>query len=150
MIVWQGLGILVVLIGGASFSVVQLVTDALFGKHYFALEAWPAGILLLSAPAVADAAEPLFPRGTGFYFSPIKFLVVVATYFTWISICNWVNRDAQSLSLAVSTWNGVMLAAGLVGLLIVWAVPTFFLSWLVLVVAVAAAAYSYVHVRNQK
>jgi hypothetical protein len=52
MIIWQGAGILVVVIAGLSFVLMQLLTDALFGKHYFVEEAWPKIVAALVAGAI--------------------------------------------------------------------------------------------------
>src|SRR5262245_17575527 len=105
-------------------------------------------LVLLSLPALAWADE--FPRGPGFYFSPVKLVLIVVVYFVWVSICNWVDKDTETVSLPADKWNGLLLGAGALGLLIVWMLPAFFLSWLLLVIGVAAAALGYVYVRNQK
>src|SRR5262245_11133712 len=106
-----------------------------------------AGLFL--SPAVADAAA-VFPRGPGFYFNLVNLALVLLVYFIWLSVCNWVNKDAQVLHLPVDMWNGILFGAGAVGLFLVWIMPAFTLSFLLLVILFAAAAASYVYVRNQE
>src|SRR5262245_22212297 len=91
-------------------------------------------LVLLCAPALVWAQE--FPRGPGFYFSPVKLGLIIAAYFVWVSICNWVDKDTETVGLPTDKWNGLLLGAGALGLLIVWMLPAFFLSWLLLVIAI--------------
>lgn len=109
-----------------------------------------AAVTVAAWPTWAEAADPSFPRGPGFYFHPVKLAALLLTYFAWIGICSWVDRDARQLSLPTDVWNGSLLAGGLVGLLLVYFLPVFWLSWLLLVVLSGGAALAYVQVRNQK
>jgi type II secretory ATPase GspE/PulE/Tfp pilus assembly ATPase PilB-like protein len=89
-------------------------------------------------------------RGPGYYFSLPKLGLVLVVFFCWITTCTWVNRDADKLSLNTGLWNGLMLGAGLLGLLAVWAVPALFPGLLLFIVLYAGAALGYVAVRNRK
>ncbi len=106
--------------------------------------------LALLLPELAAAAEPLFPRGPGIYFHPLKLVVLTLAYFGWVRTCGWVDRDARTLDLPIDFWNAMLLAAGLVGLLAVWFVPSFLASFAVFLLLFAAAALSYVNLRNQQ
>jgi type II secretory ATPase GspE/PulE/Tfp pilus assembly ATPase PilB-like protein len=106
-----------------------------------------AGVLLL--PELALAALP-FPRGSGFYFNLYRLLAVLALYLGWMRICWWVDQDADELGLSKHrTWNAGLLAAGAVGLLAVWMMDSFLLSFLLLLVLCLAPALAYVWVRNK-
>jgi general secretion pathway protein E len=105
-------------------------------------------LLMLVGPAIAQAADK-FPRGEGFYFSPFKLLAVLVVYFAWLRTCWWVNQDAQELKLPTETWNPVLLGAGLVGLLLVWLLPWFWLGVVVFLVLYLAATLTYVGLRNE-
>src|SRR5262249_37468081 len=83
------------------------------------------------------------------YFSIPKLVVLLAVYLCWVSVCSWVDRDAQKLGLSTDTWNPILLGAGLVGLLVVWLLPIFWIGLLILLILGGAAALSYVHVLNQ-
>ncbi len=89
-------------------------------------------------------------RGPGFYFSLVKLGLVLVVYFCWITTSTWVNRDAEKLELNTGLWNGLMLAAGLLGLLAVWTIAAFFPGLLLLIVLYAGASLAYVVVRNRK
>jgi len=113
---------------------------------------WSAPLILAGfflSPGIADAADA-FPRGPGFYFNIVNLVLILIVYLAWLSVCNWVNKDAQDLHLSVDSWNGLLFGAGAGGLLLVWVMGVFTLSWLALVVLFAAAALSYVYVRNQE
>jgi hypothetical protein len=90
------------------------------------------------------------PRGPGFYFSLVKIGLVLAVYLAWVRTCAWVDEDVRDLELPDVIWNPVMLGAGLLGLLLVWAFPAFWIAFALLLILFAAAALSYVTVRNQQ
>src|SRR5262245_16288123 len=89
-----------------------------------------------------------FPRGPGFYFNPFKLLAVVAVYLIWVRTTWWVDHDCRELELPTSQWNPIMLATGLVGLLLVAAVPVFFASFVALLALFLAPTLVYVGIRN--
>jgi type II secretory ATPase GspE/PulE/Tfp pilus assembly ATPase PilB-like protein len=99
----------------------------------------PSSFILL-----ADA----FPRGPGFYFSLGKLLLVLAVYLLWVRTCWWVNEDARDLALPADVWGPAVLAAGVVGLLLVWIIPLFWVSFPLLVLLYAAPSLAYVSTRN--
>ena len=45
------------------------------------------------------AAETTFPRGPGFYFSPVKWLLVLVVYLGWIRTCWWVDQDCRLVGM---------------------------------------------------
>jgi general secretion pathway protein E len=110
-----------------------------------------AFLFLLAAPGLAAAAsEPTFPRGPGFYFNLFKLVPVVVVYLCWVRTCWWVDQDAQALDLPTSTWNPLMLGCGLLGLLVVWLLPWFLVSFVVLLGLYLTPTLAYVSLRNQK
>src|SRR2546423_9468344 len=117
----------------------------------FSFPALSSSILCASAPLreFFFSAVPSFPRGPGFYYSPVKLVAVLAVYLCWVKTCWWVDQDAKDLHLPRKTWNPVLLGAGLFGLLVVWALPVFGFSFLVLVLLYLTATLSYVYVRNE-
>jgi type II secretory ATPase GspE/PulE/Tfp pilus assembly ATPase PilB-like protein len=100
---------------------------------------------------LAQAAPfALFPRGDGFYFSLPKLATLLLVYVLWMATCRWVDRDCVDQGLPGEQWNLIQFAAGAVGLLIVWLLPNYWVSFVILIVLFAAASLSYVNVRNQK
>lgn len=90
-----------------------------------------------------------FPRGPGLYFNPIKFLLVLAVYLAWVRTCWWVDQDCRENGLPTARWNPLLLAAGTLGLVLVWGLPFFWLSLLVLVTLYLAPTLIYVGTRNE-
>jgi type II secretory ATPase GspE/PulE/Tfp pilus assembly ATPase PilB-like protein len=104
----------------------------------FLLEPW--GLVLF-----AD-----FPRGPGFYFNILKILPVLLVYLLWVRTCWWVDEDSHQLELSPQIWNLVMFGTGLAGLLVVWFVPEFWVSLLILVPLYVAPSWAYANLRNQR
>src|SRR5205085_11076185 len=90
-----------------------------------------AVLCLLEFPGLAAAAQdPTFPRGSGLYFSLLKLFPLLLVYFCWVRTCWWVDQDARQLELPAANWNLLMLGCGLLGLLIVWILQWFWISFL--------------------
>src|SRR5262245_56957731 len=96
------------------------------------------------------AADAVFPRGPGFYFSPYKLFLLFLFFLIWVNICTWVNDDVQELGMETTMWNPLMLGSGLLGFLVLWILPTFWLGFAALILLFTVATMSYVNVRNQK
>lgn len=108
--------------------------------------------LCLCASVVSPVfgADAPFPRGPGFYFHPAKLISLILLYFAWIQTCWWVNHDCQAMKLPAETWNPIVLGCGILGLLLVWLLPWFWLGFLVLFVLYLAPTLAYVSLRNEK
>ncbi len=102
--------------------------------------------------AMPDAlwAAPTFPRGPGFYFDPVKLIGLALSFLAWVKLCAWVDLDAHRYNLNAVRWNGLMLAAGLIGFLLMWNLPLFWLMVFFTYVGVCGAAYWYLTVRNRR
>src|SRR5262249_23560440 len=109
---------------------------------------WRGMVLGLRGPGAAD--EPSFPRGTGLYFSIPKLLALVLLYFCWVRTCWWVDFDARELGLPLDIWNPLMLGCGLLGFLVVWLLPWFIVSFVVLLALYLMPSLAYVNLRNQR
>jgi type II secretory ATPase GspE/PulE/Tfp pilus assembly ATPase PilB-like protein len=104
---------------------------------------WPLATLL-----AADA--PAFPRGPGLYFNPFYIAATVAVYLCWVATCAWVDRDTRKVRLPTALWNPLLLGCGLAGLIVVWVLPIFWISFVVLLCLYLAPSLTYVHQRNQR
>jgi general secretion pathway protein E len=102
---------------------------------------------LCGSPVFAAAT---FPRGPGFYYNLLKLLPVVGVYLFWVWTCSWIDRDAKEWKLPQSTWNPIVLGCGVAGLLLVWLLPWFLISFPLLLLLVVTPALAYVNLRNQK
>ena len=88
-----------------------------------------AGLLVSWSPGLLVG---LFPRGPGFYFDPVKLVVLLVIYFSWVRTCSWVDHDAEQLKLPRLFWNLLLFGCGLVGLIVVWLLPWFWISCIIL------------------
>jgi type II secretory ATPase GspE/PulE/Tfp pilus assembly ATPase PilB-like protein len=94
------------------------------------------------------ASEPAFPRGPGFYFGILKLVPLLLVYCFWVRICWWADQDARKLKLPHETWNPILLGAGVLGLLVVFALPWFALSLPILAALFLGPALTYINLRN--
>jgi type II secretory ATPase GspE/PulE/Tfp pilus assembly ATPase PilB-like protein len=98
----------------------------------------------------AQSTDPLAFRGGGYYYSIAKIVIVLIVYGCWISTCTWVHRDSKEVGLDARLWNSALFGAGLLGLLCVWGLSSFFPGLLLLLLLYGGALAGYVFVRNMK
>jgi general secretion pathway protein E len=116
-------------------------------------------VLTLGVTAGSQAAEPFFPvlaqiqhmtRGTGLYLNLFKFVPVVLIYLLWARTTDWVEHDTKELNnLRFGVWNSAVFFSGALGLVLVLAIPVYFLGLGLLVLAYFVPIMTYVYVRNQ-
>lgn len=114
---------------------------------------------ILGVVAGADAAERLTPilaqapnmsRGPGLYLNLFKFVPVVLVYLLWTWTTDWVEHDTKELNnVKFATWNSMIFFSGLLGLLLVFAIPIYPLSLPLLLLAYLGPILTYCYVRNQ-
>jgi type II secretory ATPase GspE/PulE/Tfp pilus assembly ATPase PilB-like protein len=104
---------------------------------------------LLLLPGMAAAADTLFPRGTGFYYNFFRLVPLLLVYLAWVRTCWWVDHDAAQLNMPATTWNPLMFGCGVLGLVVVWILPWFWVSFVLLVALYLIPSLSYVTVRNR-
>jgi hypothetical protein len=101
MVIWSGLGFLVVLIAIAAVLVCQLAFDAAFGPGYYAAHKWTIGVaLLLAAPACWFAGRALRARGSQTVIDKASGQEIV------------LDRSKHTLFFAPMHWWGVGFAVG--------------------------------------
>jgi len=121
---------------------------------YFAFFALTFGVVTGSV-----AAEPLpvvlaqihnMTRGTGLYLNLFKFIPVLLVYLLWAWTTDWVEHDTKELNnLKFGVWNSVVFFSGVLGLVLVLAIPIYFLGLGLLLLAYFVPLLSYVYARNQ-
>jgi general secretion pathway protein E len=104
---------------------------------------------ILSEPAVAAAAET-FPRGPGYYFHPLKLTGFIIVYLCWVATSWWVDRDSVQVRVKHINWNLLLFGCGLVSILVVWILPWFLVSFILLVGFYITTSLAYVSYRNQR
>lgn len=107
-----------------------------------------AALLLL--PDVVCAQSGSFPRGPGFYYNPYKLGALTVAYLCWIRLCWWVDRDAHDVGIETNVWNPVVFGCGVLGMLVVWLLPWFWVSFCLLVALICVPGLAYTNVRNEK
>jgi type II secretory ATPase GspE/PulE/Tfp pilus assembly ATPase PilB-like protein len=109
-----------------------------------------AVLSLLWLPDSAPAAGATFPRGPGFYFSIPKILTLLIIYISWVGTSWWVSQDATALGLPSQVWNPLLLGSGMLGALVVWLLPWYWISLLVALILYLTASLAYINLRNQQ
>src|SRR5262249_39199965 len=116
-------------------------------------------LLTLVGAAGADAAELAHalvaqsagvPRGPGFYINLFKFAPVVAVYLLWAYTCYWADDDLKELNnVRFELWNSILFFTGVLGFVLLWAVPIYPLGLALLLLLYFVPLFTYVYVRNQ-
>jgi general secretion pathway protein E len=109
-----------------------------------------AGVVFGSAVPALLAASPSFPRGPGYYYSPLKLIVVLVSFWAWVKLATWVDDDANRCGLDGPRWNTVLLAVSFFGFLVVWGLSWFWVAMVFFWAAVLGAVGLYLHYRNQQ
>lgn len=107
----------------------------------------------------ARAVEPLWSlwaqsssleRGPGFYLNPWLLLPVLGIFLMWVATTHWVEKDTRELkNVRYEMWNSIAFFSGILGFVLLWLIPIYFLGLVMLLVAYLAPLFSYIHVRNQ-
>ena len=96
------------------------------------------------------AQIPHMTRGPGLYLNLFKFVPVVLIYLLWAWTTDWVEHDTKDLNnLKFGIWNSVIFFSGVLGLVLVLAIPIYFLGLGLLLLAYFIPLLTYVYVRNQ-
>lgn len=149
-----------------TFMTTRLLTIAIlllvFQGWCYPLQAMEPGV---TGPASSIAVQgqatwPNYPsmggehditRGPGGYLSWIKLLAIVAVFFFWVRLAEWVNKDAVKFSehtgMPADIWNPLILFSFVAGFLGVLSIPVFIAGFPVYVVA---AVLPYVIYRMQR
>jgi general secretion pathway protein E len=116
-------------------------------------------VLTLGAAAGSDAAElipfvfaqsPSIQRGPGFYLNLYKFLPVLGVFLLWSWSTDWVEHDTNELNnLKFALWNSAVFCSGVLGLILVLAIPIYPLGLGLLLLSYFLPVMIYVFVRNQ-
>lgn len=104
-------------------------------------EAWPEWI--------GAFTPPKFPRGEGFYFGIGKIITALLIMLAWTASVDWVNRDALQHKLNYRLWNSIVFGPFVVAFLLLWILPWFSLSFLLLLTAYIGPFAAYVRTRNK-
>jgi type II secretory ATPase GspE/PulE/Tfp pilus assembly ATPase PilB-like protein len=116
-------------------------------------------VFSLGIVAASDAAEivpsilaqlPNMQRGPGLYLNLWKFAPVLIVYLLWAWTSDWVEHDTKELTNAkFAVWNSAVFLAGVLGLVLVFAIPVYFLGLGLLLLAYFIPLLSYIYTRNQ-
>ncbi len=100
------------------------------------------------SPTLFASGEPAFPRGPGLYFGLPKLIVLLLIYLAWIRTSWWMDQDARKLKLPHFTWNPIMFACGVAGVLAIGLLPWFLVVLPLLLALWLSPALIYVSQRN--
>jgi type II secretory ATPase GspE/PulE/Tfp pilus assembly ATPase PilB-like protein len=121
---------------------------------------WAFSLLMLSClTSGAHAAEPFgvllaqsgsLARGPGLYLNLFKFVPVVLIYILWVWTTHWVQKDTEELNnVRKEMWTSVTFFSGVLGLVLLFVVPIYFLGLLILLLAYFGPLFTYIFTRNQ-
>src|SRR5262249_5403242 len=64
--------------------------------------------------------------------------------------CWWVDRDSEHIHLRHTNWNLLLFGSGLITILVAWALPWYWVSFILLVGFYVTTSLAYVSYRNQR
>ncbi len=105
-------------------------------------------VLLAQAANWPDTGP--FVRGTGFYLSIWKVLSCWILFAAWVYTTDWVSQDCQNQRLNYALWNNIVFFTFLVAFLLVFVIPTIWVSFPLLLIAYAAPLATFVILRNKQ
>jgi len=101
------------------------------------------GLLLAQSSAITDL------RGPGFYLNLFKFVPVLLLFLLWTRTTYWIDEDCKELAnLRFETWNSLSLGTGLLGFVLVWLIPVYFVGLLLLLLLYFGPLFYYIAQRN--
>ncbi len=87
-------------------------------------------------------------RGPGYYMSFMKIISCWLVFLIWVRTADWVNRDCQEMKLPFFRWNPIVFGPFVTAFVLLWLIPSFWLGFPLLLIALIAPVTSYVVVRN--
>jgi general secretion pathway protein E len=85
----------------------------------------------------------------GFYLNLYKFIPVVLIYLLWTWTTDWVEHDTKELNnLKFGLWHSAVFLSGVLGLLLVFAIPLYPLGLFLLSLAYLIPLLTYIYARN--
>jgi type II secretory ATPase GspE/PulE/Tfp pilus assembly ATPase PilB-like protein len=102
--------------------------------------------IVLSANIPALTAVPF----DGVFASPWKILLAMILSAGWIVLAPKINEDAIFVHVQRQTWSGAYLGAGVLGLLLWFVMPLYFIGLIVFVILWVGTLMAYVMYRNGK
>jgi type II secretory ATPase GspE/PulE/Tfp pilus assembly ATPase PilB-like protein len=135
----------------ANYPSEYRAVDNVVGRRFsYLIAALASAGFILSWPVSAEAADTSFPRGPGFYFHLGKLLSFLVVYLCWITTTWWVDRDSAHVKLKTDNWNILLFGCGFLSLVVVWALPWYWVSFVLLVAFYLTISLAYVSYRNQR
>ncbi len=90
-----------------------------------------------------DRSALPFIRGSGFYFSLFKLTLLWATLLLWAKLADYLNRDILTRRLPYAIWNPIIVGSVALVFFIFWINPFFWVSYLLLIIAMFAPPIVY-------
>jgi type II secretory ATPase GspE/PulE/Tfp pilus assembly ATPase PilB-like protein len=101
-------------------------------------------------PPTQFGKDPTVGRGTGFYLSLSRFLLVWILFLMWVKSADWVSQDCLRLNMSYMIWNGVMFGPFIAAFLMLWLLPWFEVAYPLLALTYLVPLGVYIIVRNKQ
>ena len=88
-------------------------------------------------------------RGSGAYLSMWRIGSCWLVFAAWVHTTDWVSQDGQNHRLNYALWNSVVFSTFLAAMFLVWLIPWFWLSFILLLIAYDAPLTVYILKRNK-
>jgi type II secretory ATPase GspE/PulE/Tfp pilus assembly ATPase PilB-like protein len=88
-------------------------------------------------------------RGPGNYLNLLKVVAAWLLFLLWVYTTDWLSTDCQDLKLNYQQWNPIVVGAFLVGFVLLWLMPSFWIGFPLLLISYAAPLTTYIIIRNK-
>jgi type II secretory ATPase GspE/PulE/Tfp pilus assembly ATPase PilB-like protein len=109
-----------------------------------------AGVNAAEITDVLLAQSAAIQRGPGNYLNLLKFVPVLLIFLMWAWTTYWVDDDARELNYnKFELWNSIVFFTGILGFALMWAIPKYPISLILLLLLYFVPLLTYISVRNQ-
>lgn len=84
----------------------------------------------------------------GGYINLFKFLLILAAFFGWLPLANWIYEDSQAVGTNKNPWTLAIALVGSLGLLLWLLIPIYIIGLLIFIIAIGGVSMAYVIHRN--
>jgi len=105
-------------------------------------------LALAQADPASTTATVAPGRGPGFYISVWKMGLLIGLFCLWVKTTDWVSQDSYRVRVSYAIWNPIVVFVFAAAFLLFFAIPWFWVGFVLMLVAYVAPLIAYIVNRN--